>query len=41
MIRLTLVVLDDKNNCILRHEFHKKFSKSQFNENADESLIYM
>ena len=41
MIRLTLAVLDDKNNCILRHEFDKNFSKSQFYDNVDESLIYM
>ena len=40
MLRLILVVLNDKN-CIFRHKFYKKFSKSQFYENADENSIYV
>ena len=28
-------------NCIFRHEFDKKFLKSQFYENADENLTYV
>ena len=40
MLRLFLVVLNDKN-CIFRHKFYKKFSKSQFYENADENSIYV
>ena len=27
--------------CIFRHEFDKKFSKSQFYENGDEHFIYV
>ena len=41
MVRLTLVVLNDKKNCICRQEFDKKFPKSQFYENADENLLYV
>ena len=40
MLRLILVVLNDKN-CIFRHKFYKKLSKSQFYENADENSIYV
>ena len=40
MLRLILVVLNDKN-WIFRHKFYKKFSKSQFYENADENSIYV
>ena len=40
MLRLILVVLNDKN-CIFRHKFYKKFSKSQFYENADKNSIYV
>ena len=40
MLRLILVVLNDKN-CIFRHKFYKKFSKSQFYENAAENSIYV
>ena len=28
-------------NCIFRHKFYKKFSKSQFYENVDENSIYV
>ena len=40
MVRLTLVVLDDKK-CIFCDEFYKISLKLQFYENADENLIYV
>ena len=47
--RNMLVSCDKINSCwakwqknfIFRHEFGKKLSKSQFQENTDENLIYV